>query len=173
MERMDSKAAAFFRNQKIDSGKLILIALLAVALLWRLLFFLEMYASPYGDNLSLDSQVYHEVALAAAAGEWSNGETFFQAPLYPWILGIVYSVAGPSQTAAKLLQILLSLINCWLIYRIADRVFDRTVAQVALAISAVYGMYLFFANELLVVTLIVFLDLLGLDLLFRAPAVGR
>ena len=80
MERMDSKAAAIFRNQKIDSGKLILIALLAVALLWRLLFFLEMYASPYGDNLSLDSQVYHEVALAAAAGEWSNGETFFPSP---------------------------------------------------------------------------------------------
>ncbi|GAG26258.1 unnamed protein product, partial [marine sediment metagenome] len=173
MEAMDSQAPSKFRNQKIDSGKLVLIALLAVALLWRLVFFLEMYASPYADNLTLDSQVYHEVALAAAAGEWSHGETFFQAPLYPWILGTVYSVVGPSQTVVKLLQILLSVASCWLIFRLADRVFDRAVALVALAISAVYGMSLYFANELLVVTVIVFLDLLGLDFLIRASADGR
>jgi 4-amino-4-deoxy-L-arabinose transferase-like glycosyltransferase len=173
MERMDSDTPETPQNRRINRKILIVVALLAVALLWRLVFFFEMYASPYGDNLSLDSQVYHEVALAAAAGEWSHGETFFQAPLYPWILGIVYAVAGPSQTVAKLLQILLSVASCWLIYRLADRVFDRTVALVALAISAVYGMSLYFANELLVVTVIVFLDLLGLDLLLRAAADHR
>ncbi len=173
MERMDSETSTSLRDRRFDKGQLIVVALLAVALLWRLVFFLEMNASPYGDNLSLDSQVYHEVALAAAAGEWSHGQTFFQAPLYPWILGIVYSVAGPSQMVAKLLQILLSVASCWLIFRIADRVFDRAVALVALGICAVYGMSLYFANELLVVTVIVFLDLLGLDLLLRAVAEHR
>ena len=165
---MDSEAGETSTGKRIDRSTLIVVALLAVALLWRVVFFLEMYASPYGDNLSLDSQVYHELALAAAAGEWSHGETFFQAPLYPWFLGIIYSVAGPSQTVVKLLQILLSVASCWLIYRLAGRVFDRTVALVALGMSAVYGMSLYFANELLGVTLIVFLDLLGLDLLLRA-----
>ncbi len=42
-----------------------------------------------------------------------------------------------------------------------ETVFDRTVGFVALAISAVYGMSIYFTNELLVVTIIVFLDLLG------------
>jgi 4-amino-4-deoxy-L-arabinose transferase-like glycosyltransferase len=170
---MDSTAPAPSQLPRLDTGQLIVFALLAVALLWRVVFFLEMYASPYADNLTLDSQVYHEVALAAAAGEWSHGETFFQAPLYPWVLGVVYSLAGPSQTVVKLLQILLSVASCWLIFRVADRTFDRTVALVALAISAVYGMSLYFANELLVVTVIVFLDLLGLDLLLRAAAADR
>ena len=170
MGAMDSETQ---QNRRIDRQTLIIVALLAVALLWRLVFFFEMYASPYGNNLSLDSQVYHELALAAAAGEWSHGETFFQAPLYPWVLGAVYSVAGPSQTVARLLQILLSVVSCWLIFRISERVFDRSVALVALAISAVYGMSLYFANELLVVTVIVFLDLLGLDLLLRAAADHR
>jgi 4-amino-4-deoxy-L-arabinose transferase-like glycosyltransferase len=170
---MDSTTPASSRQRRLDTGQLIVIALLAVALVWRLVYFFEMYASPYGDDLTLDSQVYHEVALAAAAGEWSHGETFFQAPLYPWLLGIIYAVAGPSQTIVKLLQILLSVASCWLIYRLADRIFDRVVAQVALAMSAVYGMSVYFANELLVVTLIVFLDLLGLDLLLRAAAERR
>ncbi len=173
MGAMDSEAGETSTGKRIDRSTLIVVALLAVALLWRLVFFFEMYASPYGNNLSLDSQVYHEVALAAAAGEWSHGETFFQAPLYPWALGVLYSLIGPSQTFVKLLQILFSVASCWLIFRIANRVFDRGVALVALAISAVYGMSLYFANELLVVTLIVFLDLLGLDLLISAASDGR
>ena len=173
MGGMDSEPPTFSRHWRIDRATLIVIALLAAALLWRVVFFFEMYASPYADNLTLDSQVYHEVALAVAAGEWSHGETFFQAPLYPWVLGVVYSLVGPSQTVVKLLQILLSVASCWLIFRVADRIFDRAVALVALAISAVYGMSLYFANELLVVTVIVFLDLLGLDLLTRASTDGR
>jgi 4-amino-4-deoxy-L-arabinose transferase-like glycosyltransferase len=173
MGAMDSEAPAYFRNQKVDSGKLILIALLAVALLWRFVYFLEIYASPYGGSLTLDSEVYHQIGDEAAHGRWSSGETFFQAPLYPWALGAVYAIIGVSQTAAKLFQILLSVSSCWLIYRITDRAFDRTTAQVALAISSVYGMYIYFSNELLVVTLIVFLDLLGLELLLRAFAVHR
>ena len=173
METMVSESPPSSRPERLNTGQLVVVALLAVALLWRVVFFLEMYASPYADNLTLDSQVYHEVALAAAAGEWSHGETFFQAPLYPWVLGAVYSLVGPSQTVVKLLQILLSVASCWLIFHIADRVFDRGVALVALAISAVYGMSLYFANELLVVTVIVFLDLLGLDLLVHSASGGR
>jgi len=173
MGAMDSETPETAQNRRIGRKTLIVVALLAVALLWRVVFFLEMYASPYADNLTLDSQVYHEVALAAAAGEWSHGETFFQAPLYPWLLGVVYALVGPSQTVIKLLQILFSVASCWLIFRIADRVFDRTVALVALAMSAVYGMSVYFANELLVVTVIVFLDLLGLALLIHASYAGR
>jgi 4-amino-4-deoxy-L-arabinose transferase-like glycosyltransferase len=173
MGAMDSEAGETSTGNRIDRSTLIVLALLAVAVLWRLVFFLEMYASPYADNLTLDSRVYHEFGLAAAAGEWSHGETFFQAPLYPWVLGGVYSLVGPSQTVVKLLQILLSVASCWLIYRLADRIFDRTVGLVAFAISAVYGMSLYFANELLVVTVIVFLDLLGLDLLLGAAADNR
>jgi 4-amino-4-deoxy-L-arabinose transferase-like glycosyltransferase len=171
METMDSEAPSDSGRRRRD--KLILVVLLAVAFLWRLVYFLEMQAGPYAGNLTLDSQVYHEVALEMSEGRWPSGETFFQAPLYPWALGLVYRVFGASQTIARLLQIVLSIASCWLIYRIAERVFDRTVAQVALGISAIYGMYIYFSNELLVVTLIVFLDLLGLDLLLRAAGDDR
>jgi 4-amino-4-deoxy-L-arabinose transferase-like glycosyltransferase len=173
MGEMDSDTPEAPPNGRIDRMKLIVFALLVVALLWRLIFFFEMYASPYADNLTLDSQVYHEVALAAAAGDWSQGEAFFQAPLYPWLLGAVYSLAGPNQSVAKLIQILLSVATCWFIFQIANRVFDQAVALVALAISAFYGLFLYFSNELLVVTVVVFLNLLGLGLLVRAASSGH
>jgi 4-amino-4-deoxy-L-arabinose transferase-like glycosyltransferase len=163
---MDSEAPDNTGLRRRD--RLILVALLTVALVWRLVYFLEMEASPYAGNLTLDSEIYHQTAVEVTHGRLSGGSTFFQAPLYPWVLGLVYSLFGTSQAIAKLLQILLSVASCWLIYRIADRIFDRTVARVALGISSTYGLYLYFANELLVVTLIVFLDLLGLDLLLRA-----
>ena len=171
MGTMDSEAPADSGRRRRD--RLILIALLSVAFVWRLGYFLEMEASPYRGSLTLDSEVYHETAVEVAHGRLSGGSTFYQAPLYPWALGLVYAVFGTSQTIAKLLQILLSVSSCWLIYRIARRVFDRSVAQVALGISAVYGMFIYFSNELLVVTVIVFLDLLGLDLLLRAAADER
>jgi 4-amino-4-deoxy-L-arabinose transferase-like glycosyltransferase len=172
METMDSSSERL-HQRRIEPATLVVIALLGAALLWRLVFFLEMYASPYGNTLTLDSEVYHAAAIEVADGRFSSGETFFQAPLYPWVLGVVYAVFGPSQTIAKLLQILLSVASCWLVYRIAGCTFDRTVAIVALAIASIYGMYLYFANELLVATLIVFLDLLGLHLLLRAVSNGR
>jgi 4-amino-4-deoxy-L-arabinose transferase-like glycosyltransferase len=168
---MDSEAPDNAGRRRRD--RFILVALLAVALVWRLVYFLEMQASPYADNLSLDSLVYHELAVEAARGSWSHGSTFYQAPLYPWSLGLVYGIFGVSQVGAKILQILLSVASCWLIYRIAERAFDRNVARIALGIAAVYGTYIFFANELLAVTVVVFLDLLGLDLLLRAAANDR
>jgi 4-amino-4-deoxy-L-arabinose transferase-like glycosyltransferase len=147
--------------------QLIVVVLLAVALVWRVVYFVEMEASPYGGNLGLDSLAYHDIAVQAASGVPIDG-TYYQAPLYPWTLGIVYKLFGTGQTAAKLLQILLSVASCWLIFRIAERVFDRKVALVSLGLAAVYGTSIFFANELLAVTLVVFLDLVGLDLLLRA-----
>jgi 4-amino-4-deoxy-L-arabinose transferase-like glycosyltransferase len=166
MVTMDSEAPADSTPRR--RARLILFALLAVALVWRLVYFVEMQASPYADSLSLDSLVYHELAVEATHGRWAPGPTFYQPPLYPWSLGIVYSTFGASQVAAKMLQILLSVASCWLIYRIAEQAFDRKVAQFAIGFAAIYGTYIFFANELLAVTLVVFLDLLGLDLLLRA-----
>jgi 4-amino-4-deoxy-L-arabinose transferase-like glycosyltransferase len=171
MEAMDARPSVSSSRWRIDT--VIVIGLLAVALLWRIGYFLEMEASPYADNLTLDSEVYHELAKAAAEGRWSDGGTFFQAPLYPWVLGLLYRIFGPDQTVAKLFQILLSVVSCWLVSSIATRVFDRRVGIVALAASAVYGMFLYFANELLAVTLVVFLDLLGLELLLKAVAAPR
>ena len=67
MEAMDARPSVSSGRWRIDT--VIVIGLLAVALLWRIGYFLEMEASPYADNLTLDSEVYHELAKAAAEGQ--------------------------------------------------------------------------------------------------------
>lgn len=164
----ENTSSFFSRRHRIDNATVIVVVLLAVAALWRLLFFFEMYASPYAYDLGLDGAVFNNIALEAAAGRWTDGVTFYQAPLYPRALGLFYLFFGPNPIAAKLLQIVLSVVSCWLVYRISERVFDETVARLALAMSSVYGMYLFFANELVVATFFVFVTLIALDLLLKA-----
>jgi hypothetical protein len=48
MGAMDSETGETPRDRHLDTKTLIVIGLLAVALVWRLVYFLEMYASPYG-----------------------------------------------------------------------------------------------------------------------------
>lgn len=168
MVDMSSETPSLGSKRRIDTPGLVVFALLLVAFLWRSVYFFEMYAGPYAFDLGLDGEVFHRAALEVAAGRWSSGQVFFQAPLYPFFLGAIYVVFGPNPIVAKLVQILLSVASCWLIYHLARRVFDRSKAVVALALASIYGMFLFFANELVVVTLFTFLVLAALSILIEA-----
>ena len=129
MLEMDANPDPPLLRRQIDTAGWVLVVILAVAALWRLVFFFEMYASPYAHDLGLDGAVFHASALEVAAGSWSEDEVFFQAPLYPIALGTVYRFLGPSPVAAKLFQILLGIASCWLSYRIALHILDLAVAR--------------------------------------------
>ncbi len=160
-------------SKRMTTGSGVVVALLVVAALWRFTFLLELFASPYAFDLGIDGEVFQETAIEVAAGRWTAEGTFYQAPVYPRFLGVIYLLFGANPIIAKLIQIVLSVATCWLVYDIAAMVFDRAVARVALAASAVYDMFLFFANELLVVTLFMFVSMLALDVLIRASTRGR
>jgi tetratricopeptide (TPR) repeat protein len=136
--------------------------------MWRLIYFLEIFDSPYGNNLAMDSLIHHNWAVRISDGQWLRDGVFFRAPLYPYFLGGIYSLFNNSQTAAKLIQMLLGCVSCLLIYHVAKRLFNETAGLIALIISSFYGMFLYFENELLIVSLIVFLDLLSLLFLLIA-----
>lgn len=143
-------------------------AILALGLIWRLIYFYEILQSPYGNNLTLDSLIHHDWAVKLSSGQWLHDEVFFRAPLYPYFLGLIYSVFNNSQTAAKLIQMLLGCLSCLLIYHIAKKVFNPKTALIALVLSSFYGMFMYFENELLIVSLIIFLGLLAFLCLIKA-----
>ena len=41
-----------------------------------------------------DSRGYDEWARRIAGGDWLGHEVFYQAPLYPYLLGVIYAIAG-------------------------------------------------------------------------------
>ena len=41
-----------------------------------------------------DAHGYDEWARRIAGGDWIGSEVFYQAPLYPYFLGVIYAIAG-------------------------------------------------------------------------------
>ena len=116
---------------------LLLIILLAFSL--RFIFFYQMARSPIADMVIEDSKTYHDWAREISGGEWLGKEVFFALPLYPYFLGLIYSVFGIHLQAARFIQVLMGTINCWLIFLLGRRLFNPAVGLLAAFFMSVYG----------------------------------
>lgn len=133
---------------------------LLAALLGRTLYVLHT-----GDSLIYpDENVYHSLALAMLSPDWS-GLFHSREPLYPALVWLTYSVAGPSPLAVKLLQAGLSTLAAWFVYRTALELFGRGAGRLALLATAFYPFTVFYDARLLRESL---LFLLGASSLYFA-----
>lgn len=149
------------------------LLLTGIALIPRLLALLGMVDSPLFYQPAIDSKAYHDLAVGIASGDFIGHSTFWQAPLYPYFLGIIYWLFGVKILIAKLIQILLGAVNCYLIFRVADNVFTRRTAWLAYGISILFGPFIFFETQLLAPVLLNLLMLLALLVLLsysKAPS---
>ncbi|MCA9750579.1 MAG: glycosyltransferase family 39 protein, partial [Gemmatimonadetes bacterium] len=116
----------------------------------------------------IDAATYHRQAIAHAAGLSPDGP-FFQPPLYPMFLGVVYRVFGPSVLAAKLVQIALGAILAGLATALGGRLSgDRRVALLAGVLLTLHGPLIFFQQQLLPAGLATFLGTLAILATWRA-----
>lgn len=109
-----------------------------VAFAVRVLHVWQIHRAPFFDLKLGDSAAYDAWARAIAGGEWLGHEAFYQAPLYPYFLGAVYSVFGSSTLAVRLVHAVLSSLSCVLIADAGWRVFSRTAGIVAGLMLAAY-----------------------------------
>lgn len=144
---------------------LLYILLFVIAFVPRLLHLLLIADNPFFNFPIIDAQTNDNIAQKIAEGQWLGGKAFWQAPLYPYFLGIIYSVFGRDLFLVRLIQILLGSANCLLLYSIAKTAFNRKVALISFLIAAFYGPFLFFDAELLNTVLVIFFNLLVVSLL--------
>jgi 4-amino-4-deoxy-L-arabinose transferase-like glycosyltransferase len=143
------------------------VFLLALAL--RLLHLQQLQAhDPFFELPSVDERMYHEWALAIHGGDWLGDSIFLNGPLYPYLLALLYGLFGPSLAAAKAVQCVLGALSCVLVWALARRLFEARVALLASAMTAVYGMLVFYEGTLIVANIQVFLALLILLAVVRA-----
>jgi 4-amino-4-deoxy-L-arabinose transferase-like glycosyltransferase len=100
--------------------------------------------------------------------EWLGEGTFYQDPLYAYVVAAIYAVAGPRVGAVFLVQALLGLATVALVHRLACRLFDARVAVVAGLLAALYGPLLFYETLLLRDSMITFTGLATLWAFIRA-----
>lgn len=146
--------------------RLILGAILVIALALRLAYVVAQHGDPLFDHPVLDEDEYIKAAHFLVEGH-GDPRPYWQPP------GIIYTLAATFEVSndlliARLVQILVSVASCGLVFLIGRRLFDPRVGLVAAAITAVHGVLVFECYELLPATWIVFWDLLALWLLLRA-----
>src|SRR6185369_4133285 len=127
----------------------VLLAILAVALLVRLVHWWAVRGQPFFGQLAMDSQEYDRWAQAIAGGDWLGSQVFFQAPLYPYLLALVYTLLGRSLDAVYLLQIATAVAGVWALWRAGRALGNEPAGLVAAALAAVYGPFLFYDVQLL------------------------
>jgi len=154
--RPPDKKEGFFLGQE---SVLLYLILFCIAFLPRLFYLLSISHNPFFHFPVIDGQTYDDWAQEIAKGHWIGDKVFWQAPLYPYFLGIIYSIFGHDLFLARFIQILLGSINCLLLYRITKMVFHSRIAWIAFFIASFYGPFLFFDAELLNPVLIILLNL--------------
>src|SRR5258706_5263127 len=127
----------------------ILPMILAAAFALRLAHLAAVVDQPFFAQLAMDSQEYDRWAQEIVSGHWIGSEVFFQAPLYPYVLATVYTIAGRAFVAVYLLQIALAIFGIFALHRAARAMANERVALIAAALAAVYGPFLFYDVQLL------------------------
>jgi tetratricopeptide (TPR) repeat protein len=143
------------------------LVIFGVALALRLLHVRQMRASPYFSILLGDAHGYDEWARRIAGGEWIGHDVFYQAPLYPYVLGVIYAVAGHGLLLVRMVQAVIGSTSCVLLGLAASRFVSRKAGLAAGLMLALYAPAIFFDGLLQKSVLDVFFVCLSLWLISR------
>ncbi|AUX44441.1 uncharacterized protein SOCE26_059050 [Sorangium cellulosum] len=157
-------AAGASRRERLALG-----AVLAVALLVRLVYLHELRGDVLFDNPPLDEERYATAARRLLGGSPFDHRPFWQPPGILFVLAATFRVAGDGLYAPRLLQALAGTAACALAWVLARRLFGPRVAIASAAVVALHGLLVFAGGELLPAAWAGLLDLAALVLLLDAP----
>jgi 4-amino-4-deoxy-L-arabinose transferase-like glycosyltransferase len=128
---------------------IILWTILILALLLRLGHWLAVRDQPFFAQLIMDSHEYDRWAQEIAGGAWLGSEVFFQAPLYPYLLAVLYSIFGHHLDVVYVLQILLAVAGCYALFKAGEKIGGEKVGLASAALAALYGVFIFYDVQVL------------------------
>jgi tetratricopeptide (TPR) repeat protein/4-amino-4-deoxy-L-arabinose transferase-like glycosyltransferase len=143
-----------------------------LALVVRVAYLAELDGSPLLSVLLGDGRQYDAWAQQIAGGQWIGTEIFYQTPLYPYWLAVIFSVAGHNLVLVRVIQAILGAASCVLLGMAGRRFFSDRVGVIAALLLAVYPPAFFFDGLIQKSSLDIFLLTLVLALLaefYRRP----
>jgi len=145
-------------------NKKILLLLLILCLLLRLVWIFVF--SPI--ELTDDPKAYDSIAKGLIQGEGyhEDGKRAFRPPGYPYFLAALYSIFGPHPLPVCLVQAVLAVITCLLIFLLGKRLANERTGLWAAGFFAVYPQFIRYSGNLYVETLFIFLVLFALVFVF-------
>lgn len=146
-----------------------LILIVLVAFIYRTIHLFCWSQTPYFRTPSLDELYHHLWAGSIASGNLSFPGAFFRAPLYPYLLGAVYSFFGQGPWPSRIIQGLIGIAGCLLIYFLVLRISENRISAFSAGlILALSPMPVLFESRLLLDFLLVPLSALLLLIFIEA-----
>lgn len=122
-----------------DRGRLVVaLVVFGVAFAVRVVHLVQIRRAPFFTLELGDAAAYDAWARRVAAGDWIGHDVFYQAPLYPYVLGVVYRLIGTSPLTIRLCQACLSAGSCALIADAGYQLFGQGAGLLAGLMLAVY-----------------------------------
>jgi len=116
-----------------------LLAIFLLALGVRGIAWYELADGPWMSVLLGDSRSYDDWARRIAGGDWLGQGVFYQAPLYPYGLGLLYALAGPSLALVRALQVLGGALAATLLAGATTRLCSPRAGLAAGLLAALYA----------------------------------
>src|SRR5688572_32982536 len=143
------------------------LIIFAVALTVRLIHIWQIRSSPFFDVLMGDAHGYDQWAQRLAAGDWIGADVFYQAPLYPYFLGVIYAIVGRDLLVVRIIQAVIGSASCVLLGMAGARLFSTRAGLIAGLALASWAPAIFFDALLQKSVLDMFFVCLALYLIAR------
>lgn len=119
-------------------------AIFVLALAVRSLHLWQLSDAPFFSMRLGDAWSYLEWAERIAGGDWLGDTIFYQTPLYPYFIALVFVLFGTSLLTLKIVQIILGSLSCVFLAAAGRRFFSRPSGIVSGLFLALYAPALFF-----------------------------
>ena len=119
-------------------------AVFLIALVLRLVYLGQIDSIPYYQFPIMDARAYDQWAQEIAAGDWLGKQAFYQAPAYPYLLGVIYWVFGHDLDIAHTVMMGIGAAGCALLFLATRVLFGFAAAVAAGAFIALYPPAIFF-----------------------------
>lgn len=121
------------------------------------MYFLQVRDNPLLNHPRLDALFHDTWALAIAGGDVIGSEVFFRAPLYPYVLALLYAVVGHEYYAVRIVQHAFGVASVVMVFALSRRFYNSRTSLLAAILVAVNPMLYYFESQLLFEPVLVFL----------------
>lgn len=144
------------------------VGIFLIALLVRCVYLYEIRAIPFFEHPSVDARAYDAWAQRIAEGDWWGSEVFYQAPAYPYFLGLLHRLGGRGLWWVHGVQMVVGALSCVLVCLAGRRFFGHVAGVIAGSLLALYPPAIFYDGLIQKAGLALFFTALLLYLLGRA-----
>ena len=115
MVKPPKKSTPSSAPKRRDNTLLLPFGIWVIAFALRCLYLWQIHRAPFFDLRLGDAAGYDTWAHTIAGGDWLGKGVFYQAPLYPYFLAVIYRVLDNSVMTVRIIQAIMGAASCALL----------------------------------------------------------